>query len=186
MQVSIADQATFGTLKGLTSTQLVVDYTTTATGLRGVGLIDQHHLTPWILPHLGEKTLAETIVGPGEHGTGCLGLDPASTSTNHVANSKIRQEHHSISLTEPLDQLAMEIIDKMADLLSQPGCCPSSVPPAPMAFCVDSGLQLVKYIAEAANALDIMISPHCSISIWTVERPKDSHSCNTTMRREWW
>ena len=91
MKVSITDQTTGGASKDLAATQLLVQGSTIPTCLRGAGLIDQYNPAPGVLASLGQEVLAESIVRPGHHGSGCLGAESPVVTQYHPLSIELGQ-----------------------------------------------------------------------------------------------
>ena len=133
--VPVALECAGGALEKLVSAELIVDGTTTSTGLASVRLADYHHSAPGVFACLVDEPALEAVVRPGGHGPRRLAPDASLASADHLLCLKLGKQHEVVAFAEKLGQLAVQVVDEVSDSPSDAG---SGLPQAP-ALVVGSG-----------------------------------------------
>lgn len=117
IEVTVGVEATLEAVEGLVAAEFGMDGTTVSTGLGGVVLVAQDHVTPQEFVGLGQQTDAEVGVGPAQQGMHGLGADFMDTVLDHAGGIKLGQQDDIVGLAQEVHQLGMHLVDQMADAL---------------------------------------------------------------------
>jgi len=84
IDVSIAFPRTRPTIEIFVPTQLVVNGPTAGAGFAGVGLVHDHYIGVFVIDGLVQQSLAELVVGEGEHHARRFAANFASCPPDHL------------------------------------------------------------------------------------------------------
>ena len=113
-----------------------------------------------MFPTLGQQSLPESEMGPGQHGARRLVSYLSGSAFYHIGGFEDRQQNLPVILAQMFGQFFMDLVDQFADFGMDPSACDFH----PVSLVMSdfsrgpSGLQSVVRVAETKNPSKIVRS----------------------------